>query len=188
MAIHATPLRVVFNGGWWGLLERYRGGCDDTAGRERTTGWLASWMVRRLVGWFAWVRGCVVAPPLSFLREFVSRKGALSRRATAPQETYTCHPVVQARNNPAGEVIRDRLFFSFFLSFRHPRGVQRTSARAADGFVLRGNRDLYVKVFRSVFFFFKLFVLKSVEISGWMSQGKFRTGEIVALFFLFFKG
>ena len=116
VAIHATPLRVVFNGGWWGLSERYRGGCDDTAGRERTTGWPASWMVRRLVGWFAWVRGCVVAPPLSFLREFVSRKGALSRRATAPQETYTCHPVVRARNTLAGQVIRDRLF-SFFLSF-----------------------------------------------------------------------
>lgn len=49
---YTPPLSAWRSSAATGGSVRRLGGCDGTTGRGRTTGWwLASWMVRRLVGW-----------------------------------------------------------------------------------------------------------------------------------------
>lgn len=141
--------------GWWGLLSRY-GGCDDTAGSERSTGWLASWMVRRLVGWLAgkgvasWRRRCRRSK-----RESVPRKGAFSRRASLPEDTYT--PVDTRLSN------RTPLPSSVAICLLPARGTHQCVTNWMDSsWEVTSPSLLFLFLFFS--FFFNFFVSSSLRV------------------------
>lgn len=155
--------------GWWGLLSRY-GGCDDTAGSERSTGWLASWMVRRLVGWLAgkgvasWRRRCRRSK-----RESVPRKGAFSRRASLPEDTYT--PVDTRLSN------RTPLPSSVAICLLPARGTHQCVTNWMDSsWEVTSPSLLFLFLFFSFFFNFFRFeffasLFTSAREGGWQRKG-----------------